>query len=286
MRASPFFVLALFSALGPGVALLGQDMEADELIAAYEKSLVVAANLEFDLVERLFVQGGKYPTEKCKSLRRAACRHDGKRWSVKSATFSGDDAGQDPRTAQSRSEYVLTDKHRFDLDEGSGQFVIRARLADAVKNTSPRFTPIGKAKLLFGFFDGGQEENLPDFLRKFSPTVEKQSPTDEGLRLLISRGSFGEYRVWLDPQAGFSLRKLEIRKLAGDLLGRSTVGESKTGGDMPDAYMSRYADDVDQVQVEKFGERWLITSFESRTVFGYADGRGRKGDRSEWHCHA
>ncbi|GEM_PF-6183314 len=236
------------------------------LVDNYEKSTKILWHSSFEVHSIISMEGQDNPGFQAFE-RTAKIYRDGPRISV----ISQDDAlmkgGQ--RFSEKRT-CILDDKAIIIASEQQGGAFFDSNLA---KWKQFAFAGFGGAIITEGSVVGDDDAKLFTILRESNLQMRNEMENIDGHQVYVleGKGKRGKIRIWLDPNANFLPRRLEIFKTDEDLLNGRPVKLAKEDNIIKNKQLKEYSLKVDEVKIQKVDDMNIMTDANITEIRTYAD---------------
>jgi hypothetical protein len=276
MKAAHWIWVAIL-ALPPSLARCDERPSADELLAAFEKSVgkLDRVKVEWNVKGR---KGAPFDQE-------LTVLRDGPRWKTDRLLIPiGDRPGRKTREQTLIGDEIFSVSLLYDPVDDKPR--IRFGLTAFRERISTRAWSRIPCRVLFGRMAGELGSPVWTVMREAgSLELLPQTEMVGGVPtyVLKSRGKFGEHKMWLDPASGGLPRRIEVHKLPGDLFNDEQLGTAgapsqdaesppepgRRGPPLLGRPHQEYWNLIDKIQIESQKGAFVITAYESevRIVF-------------------
>jgi len=241
---------------------------SSELVNNYEASTKLLTNASYEVQSTLAIEGVQDNPE-LRVERNSKIFRDGQRIS----DICRDDIILKDGSRKSEKHTCIIDKKVVVFDEGgkTGVFV-DANLA-AWRQYS--LAGLGGGVVTEGYIPGDDDTKLFMILRESELHVRNEMENIDGHQVYVldGRSKRGKFTVWLDPNAHYHPRRIEIHKSGEDLLnGRPVASMVSEGNIVKNKQLKEYTLIVDAVKIEKIGDVNIVTAANITEVRTYVDG--------------
>lgn len=278
MRLTGWLMVAYF-VLVSGRISRAEPPTAETLLAEYEKSVEKLSRVQIEWNRRNKEEAAGKPTDEYTLFR------NGKQWKVNRYWPGwGDGRAGDSRFREQSllvGEEVLFASQRAaapGFQEGRPHVSCRRgeRIADEL------FSSIGHCSVFFGRMSGDAGYPLWTVMRE-AGSLELLPKTEivDGVDtyVLLSKGKYGEHKLWLDPTRGALPRRIEVHKYPGNLLGKEQLGTTppptvpppRRTGSGP-AYQECFCR-IEKFEIENKGGAFIVAGFEHFSVNTVSTGK-------------
>jgi len=278
MKAALWFCVVIL-ALTPAAGLCEERPTADELLAAFEKSV--------GKLDRVKIEWNVKGRERAPFDQELTLFRDGSRWKTDRLLIPiGDRPNQKVREQTLIGDEIVSVSLRYDPVDDKPRLGFFGLTAFRDRIATRTWSHIG-CPILFGRTVGELGSPLWTVMREAgSLELLPQTEMIDGIEtyVLKSRGKFGEHKLWLDPASGALPRRIEVHKLPGDLLNDEQLGTATapanaepqpgTGRQIPRPVMRphrEYWTRIDKIQIENQKGIFVITGYEDEGRITFVD---------------
>jgi hypothetical protein len=237
------------------------------LVDNYEKSTQILWHSYFEVHSILSMEGQDNPGPNTFE-RSSKIFRDGPRISV----ASQDDALMNDGQRFSENRTCILDKKAIIIasEKQGGVFVD----SNIIAWRQFAFAGLGGGVITEGSVFGDDDAKLFTILRESNLQMKSEMANIDGHQVYVLEGKSkrGKITVWLDPNANYHPRRIEILKSDDDLLNGRPVKLAKEDNLIKNKQLKEYSMTVDEVKISKIGDVNIMTGANITEVRTYADG--------------
>jgi len=262
--------------------------DPDAMLAAFVKNsnraVELLARASFDVNVRGFVKCKVVPEEKQLTTTQISFGRQGEKWKIeRKANILSYHAGKFVEVQQDYTYLIDESIYRVDRpssgDTGTNPNEgIRAFVSHDMKDMIGKgLGNLGYGAFIYGVLFGNGEKQLADVLKTLDVSTDGKTYSVDGhdTKLLTATGRNGTFKLWLDPSAGYVLRRLEVSKANDDLLdGRpiNTISNMAGPGTIyPTGQLLSCERSIDQVITEAIDGVHLVREYVQTTTYHFKD---------------
>jgi len=259
-------------------ALIADEYSSNELIDKYEESLSVLDKSTFEIYSKVSVEGAQTNKIPLFLNRKTTVYRDGQRWDIMAADKFSFEQNSEPITAQYTGR--LLDKRNIYFHSENDDVVDRVHVDTNFKyGLSKTLAALGGGIVAEGYLPG-DSIRLPEILRnslELSVHKNKYQIDGHSTYALESVGKHGKHIIWLDPDAGFHPRRIEVHKYGHDLLEGKSVLSSRLSTASPILYpdkpLNKYTLVVESIAIEEIDGIFVMTHADVSEAWTFSNGQ-------------
>lgn len=269
MQMSRNSLFNLCTLIVASISVNASAITSSELIDYYELSTKLLSHASYEVQSIIAIEGAQENIEPKKIERNSKIFRDGQRISD---TCKDDIILNDGRK-KSEIHTCILDKKAVVFDEGGKTGVFVDSNLAAWRQLA--FAGLGGGVITEGYIFGDEDAKIFTILRESVLQTRSEMENIDGHQVYVLDGKSkrGKITVWLDPNANYHPRRIEIHKSNDDLLnGRPIASMTSEGNITKNRQLKEYTVIVDTVKIEKIGDVNLFTGANVTEVRIYVDG--------------